>query len=173
MAESTVIAYIGLGTNLGDRRANLVAALAALAQLGVIEAVSNVYESEPVGYTEQPWFWNLVARLRTPLPPRELRSELAAAEHRLGKKTSFRNGPRVIDLDVLLYGDEQIAEPDLEIPHPRMMERAFVLRPLAELDAELRHPVTGERPAERLALGTFETAKPMFPGRELLPEECA
>lgn len=167
--EERPIVYIGAGTNLGDRRANLGGALAALARLGTVEAVSSVYESEPVGYTEQPAFWNLVARLRTALEPFDLRAALGAAEQRLGRRRTFRNGPRVIDLDVLLYGDRRVDTAELVIPHPRMMQRAFVLRPLAELDPEIRHPVSGERVADRLAAGTFERAAPIFPGSELLP----
>lgn len=165
-----VIVYIGAGTNLGDRRTHLTAALDALARLGTIEAVSNVYESEAVGYTDQPDFWNLVVRLRTALAPLDLRVALASAEQRLGRRPTFRNGPRIIDLDILLYGHERVKTAELEVPHPRMMERAFVLRPLAELDPELRHPVTDERFADRLATRTFETAVPIFPGSELLPE---
>lgn len=165
-----MIVYIGVGTNVGDRRANLAGALDAVARLGTVDAVSNVYESEPVGYADQPVFWNLVVRLRTALAPFDLRAALEAAEHRLGRRPTFRDGPRVIDLDLLLYGAQRVDTAELEVPHPRMMERAFVLRPLSELDPELEHPVTGECIGDRLARGTFERAVPIFPGSELLRE---
>lgn len=164
-----MIVYIGAGTNVGDRRANLAGALDAVARLGTIDAVSNVYESEPVGYADQPVFWNLVVRLRTALEPFDLRAALEAAERRLGRRPTFPNGPRVIDLDLLLYGDRRIDTGELEVPHPRMMRRAFVLRPLSELAPELHHPVTGERIADRLVHGTFESVVPIFPGEQLLP----
>lgn len=165
--------YIGVGTNLGDRRANLVGALDALARIGTIDAVSSVYESEPVGYVDQPDFWNLVVRLHTALDPLELRTALEAAERRLGRRPTFHNGPRVIDLDILLYDEERVDTAELEIPHPRMMDRAFVLRPLTELDPEVRHPVTGERIADRLARSASERAVPISPGVELVPERAA
>lgn len=123
-----------------------------------------------MGYADQPLFWNLVVRLRTALQPFDLRAALEAAELRLGRRPTFPNGPRVIDLDLLLYGDQRVDTAELEVPHPRMMQRAFVLSPLAELEPELRHPVTGERVADRLASGTLERAVPIFPGSELLPD---
>ena len=170
-SEGVHLVFIGAGTNLGDRRANLAGALREIEAIGAIEKVSSVYESEPVGPRDQPTFWNLVLRLRTSLRPFELLQELKRLEHRLGRRPTFRHGPRVIDLDVLLYGAERIDEPELEVPHPRMMERAFVLIPLVELDPELRHPVTGERLADRLAQGGFERAVPLFPGTELLSDK--
>ena len=125
--------YVGLGSNLGDRDAHLAAALAALAELGVVPRASRRYRSAPVGYLEQPEFLNQVAEFDTPLAPRALLAALQAIEARLGRAASFRNAPRVIDLDILLYDDVVLDEPGLRIPHPRLAERAFVLRPLAEL----------------------------------------
>jgi 2-amino-4-hydroxy-6-hydroxymethyldihydropteridine diphosphokinase len=169
-SEASQQVFLGVGTNLGDRRTNLTSALRELEGLGVIEGVSSVYESEPVGFADQPPFWNLVVRLCTSLRPLDLLHELKRLEHRLGRRPTFRHGPRVIDLDVLLYGAERIDGPELEVPHPRMMERAFVLLPLVELEPELHHPVTGERFADRLAEGGFERAILLFPGTELLSD---
>lgn len=145
-------AYLGLGTNLGDRDANLAAALELLDERVGIDAVSSVYESEPVGYTAQPKFLNLVARIRTKLAPRDLLEALQEIERELGRERHFRNAPRVIDVDLLLYDDEVLEEPGLTVPHPRMLERDFVLRPLVELDPELRHPIRG-RLVDRLRAG--------------------
>ncbi len=161
--------YLGVGTNLGERRVNLARALDELARVGTIEAVSSVYESEPVGFAEQPRFWNLALRLGTTLPPLELLNELKGVEHRLGRRPTFRHGPRIIDLDVLLYDDLRVATPELEIPHPRMMDRAFVLRPLLDLEPELRHPESRERLSDRMEHGGLERVVPLFPGSDLLP----
>ncbi|MGH7506155.1 MAG: 2-amino-4-hydroxy-6-hydroxymethyldihydropteridine diphosphokinase [Longimicrobiales bacterium] len=161
-------AYLGIGSNLGDRRANLAAALAALSMLGDIDAISPVYETEPVGLQEQPDFWNLVLRLRTSIPPAELLQAAKTAERRLGRTRTVPDGPRVIDIDLLLYDDVVVHGPGLNVPHPRMMQRAFVLRPLLDIDPGLTHPVTGEALADTLAGGTFERVIPLFPGEALL-----
>lgn len=164
--------FLGLGTNLGDREANLRAALRGLAEVMRIDAVSSVYESDPVGYRGQPVFWNLVVRGQTTLPPAALLGALHEIETSLGRRRTFRNAPRVIDIDVLLYDDERIALPDLEIPHPRLRERAFVLRPLAELDPGLVVPGTGCTVAEILeAARGLERAEPLFDGQRLLEPE--
>lgn len=130
-------AYLGLGSNLGDRHANLAAALEAL-DWGDTKVVarSSIYETEPVGGPAgQPWFLNQVVAVETSLEPRALWERCSAVEAALGRarEGEERWGPRVIDVDVLLYGTERIGEPDLEIPHPRMHERAFVLVPLVEI----------------------------------------
>src|SRR5690625_843142 len=117
-------AWLGLGTNLGDRRTNLRRALDLIGEIGVIEALSSVYESEPVGYRAQPDFWNLVLRLRTELTPWELLRATQEIETRLGRVRSFENAPRTIDIDILLYGDQTTDEPELTIPHPRIGDRA-------------------------------------------------
>ena len=127
-------AYVGVGTNLGDRERNVEAAVGALGELGTIAAISRLYRTEPWGMTDQPWFLNGVVALETERAPRELLGALVAIERLLGRTQGERWGPRVIDLDLLVYDDRAIDEPDLQVPHPRMHERAFVLVPLAELD---------------------------------------
>jgi 2-amino-4-hydroxy-6-hydroxymethyldihydropteridine diphosphokinase len=140
------LAYVGLGSNLGDREGYLERALAALRgdpELEV-EAVSSVRETDPVGLEDQPRFLNAAVRVTTALPPRELLEHLLGVERALGRtRDGSRFGPRTIDLDLLLYGDEIVDEPGLEIPHPRLHERRFVLEPLAELDPALVVPGRG------------------------------
>ena len=137
-------AYVGLGSNLGEREASLREALERLGRLEGIEvvAVSSFRETDPVGVIDQPRFVNAAASLETTLGPRELLDRLLEVERSLGRDRSReeRWGPRTIDLDLLLYGDEIVDEPGLEVPHPRLAERAFVLEPLLELDPELRLP---------------------------------
>ncbi|MEJ2678307.1 MAG: 2-amino-4-hydroxy-6-hydroxymethyldihydropteridine diphosphokinase, partial [Gemmatimonadota bacterium] len=152
--------YLGLGSNLGDRDANLARALELLEGRLGIDAVSSVYESEPVGYAAQPEFLNLVARVQTDLAPRAILDVLQGIERTLGRERHFRNAPRIIDVDLLLYDEQQLNEQGLTVPHPRMMERDFVLRPLIELEPELRHPTAG-RLADRLMDGPLPgTATP-------------
>jgi 2-amino-4-hydroxy-6-hydroxymethyldihydropteridine diphosphokinase len=144
-------AYIGLGSNLGDRVATLAAAVAELAAAPGIEVVgvSTLIDTEPVGLLDQPRFLNGVAVLETALPPRVLLDLLLDVEARFGRDRASvpAQGPRTLDLDLLLYGDEEIDEPGLRIPHPRLAERAFVLRPLAELEPDLVVPGKGPIPA--------------------------
>ena len=133
-------AYIGLGANLGDREATIRAAVAALGEEDGIEvvAVSALRETEPVGVGPQPLFLNGAAELETTLTARELLDRLLATEQRFGRvRVPGEHRPRTLDLDLLLYGDEQIDEPGLTVPHPRLHERAFVLEPLADLGIEL------------------------------------
>ncbi|HEX7049181.1 MAG TPA: 2-amino-4-hydroxy-6-hydroxymethyldihydropteridine diphosphokinase [Longimicrobiales bacterium] len=161
--------YLGLGTNLGDREAHLREALRRLRAVVAIDAVSSVYQSEPVGYRAQPDFWNLVVRGRTELAPEALLEATRAIERAMGRRPSFRNAPRVIDIDLLFYDDVRMATPSLVLPHPRLIDRAFVLRPLVELDPELRHPGTGERLAEVLSRARgLERTEVLFPGSRLL-----
>lgn len=135
-------AYLGLGTNLGDREANLRRALALLAATpGVdVRRVSAVYETEPVGHKEQPWFLNQVVELETRLAPRALLDSALAIEAALGRARRERWGPRTMDIDILLYDDLTLEAPGLTVPHPRLTERAFVLVPLAELVPGLALP---------------------------------
>lgn len=137
-------AYIGLGSNLGEREATLREALTRMNELdGVaVVAVSTFRETDPVGNVEQPGFVNGVAEIETSLGPRDLLDRLLEVERSLGRDRSRaeRWGPRTVDLDLLLYGDETVREAGLEIPHPRLAERAFVLEPLVELDPGLRLP---------------------------------
>jgi 2-amino-4-hydroxy-6-hydroxymethyldihydropteridine diphosphokinase len=140
------LVYIGLGANLGDREATIRRALDLLAVRGDIdvEAVSSLRETDPVDYEDQPPFLNGVAALRTELPPRALLERLQGAELHLGRdRRGPRFGPRTIDLDLLLYGSQEIDEPGLRVPHPRLAERRFVLEPLAELDSGLEVPGQG------------------------------
>jgi 2-amino-4-hydroxy-6-hydroxymethyldihydropteridine diphosphokinase len=140
-------AYVGLGSNLGDREATIRAALAELAaEPGVeVTAVSSLIETDPVGYLDQPPFLNGAAELETTLAPRQLLDLLLAVEARFGRDRGAvpAQGPRTLDLDLLLYDDDRIREPGLELPHPRLHERAFVLEPLAELDPALEVPGKG------------------------------
>ena len=133
-------AYVGLGSNLGDREATIRAAVAALP--GVV-GISTLRETEPVGITDQPVFLNGVAAVETELAPRELLDALLAIERTLGRERRERWGPRTIDLDLLLYGGETVDEPGLTVPHPHLHERRFALEPLAELDPELDVPGRG------------------------------
>lgn len=136
--------YVGLGANLGDREATIRRALELLAATPGIEllAVSTLRETDPVGYADQPRFLNGVAALETELAPRGLLDRLLAVERELGRVRGEgpRFGPRTIDLDLLLYGDEVVEEPGLVVPHPRLTDRRFVLEPLHELDPELTLP---------------------------------
>jgi 2-amino-4-hydroxy-6-hydroxymethyldihydropteridine diphosphokinase len=127
------LAYLGLGTNLGDRHANLASATAALAAAGTVTRTSRRYETAPVGFTHQPRFLNQVVELDTNLAPPELFHALKRIEDAMGRSGKLRNGPRLIDIDILLYDDVVLSTPELAIPHPRLTHRAFVLRPLAEL----------------------------------------
>jgi 2-amino-4-hydroxy-6-hydroxymethyldihydropteridine diphosphokinase len=140
-------AYVGVGSNLGDREATIRAAIAALP--GVL-AVSELRETDPVGLTDQPTFLNGAVALETELSPRELLDTLLAVERQLGRERRERWGPRTIDLDLLVYGDAIVAEPGLSVPHPRLHERRFALEPLAELDPDLAVPGRG-RVAELLS----------------------
>jgi 2-amino-4-hydroxy-6-hydroxymethyldihydropteridine diphosphokinase len=137
----TKTVYLSLGSNIGDRATNLKAAIAALADEGVmVRKVSSFYETEPVDYLQQDWFLNCVVEGETELPGGTLLAKLRAIETRMGSKKVIAKGPRILDIDILLYGDETIATPELQIPHPRMTQRRFVLVPLAEIAPDLSHP---------------------------------
>jgi 2-amino-4-hydroxy-6-hydroxymethyldihydropteridine diphosphokinase len=139
----THIIYLGLGTNLGDRQANLLAAAAGLAPKIKVLRASNIYETEPWGFLDQPVFLNQVLEGETDLAPLDLLPFLKNLEITLGRKATFLYGPRLIDMDILLYDQAVIKTPELTIPHPRLAERAFMLVPLSELAPELRHPLLG------------------------------
>ena len=134
------VAYVALGANLEDRLTTLRQAVDRLGDLGTVEAVSPVYETDAVGYLDQPAYLNAVARLRTELGPIPLLERLLAIETDLGRVRSFPNAPRTLDLDLLLYDCIVLDTPDLILPHPRMHERPFVLVPLADLAPNLVHP---------------------------------
>jgi len=132
--------YIGMGSNLGDRYGNLSRALTLMSKRLDIKAISSPYETEPEGYREQPDFLNTVVRAETNMSARDLLKFLKSIEEKLGRRPSFPNAPREIDLDILLYGDSVIEQMDLFVPHPRLHTRAFMLVPLMELNPELAHP---------------------------------
>jgi 2-amino-4-hydroxy-6-hydroxymethyldihydropteridine diphosphokinase len=143
--------FLGLGTNLGDRPANLARALSALETEGRITALSSVYETDPMGFTDQPRFLNMVARLETDRSADALLQRIRTVEAGAGRERTFRNGPRTLDVDILLYGDAQLHTDGLTIPHPRMRDRPFVLVPLLEIDPDLVEPGTGTPYRELLA----------------------
>ena len=138
-------AYVGLGANLGEREITLGRALELLGERVEVTAASSFRDTEPVGYTDQPRFLNAAARIETELTPRELLDLLLAVERELGRvrEGAPRFGPRIVDLDLLLYGAESIEEPGLTVPHPRLHERRFALEPLLELDPGLVVPGRG------------------------------
>jgi 2-amino-4-hydroxy-6-hydroxymethyldihydropteridine diphosphokinase len=136
-----IIAYIGLGSNIGDRKNSCLQAIALLARAGRVNAVSSFYCTEPVGFQEQEEFINAVVELETHLLPQQLLTACRAIEDELGRTRTQRWGPRTIDLDVLLYGDEIINSPDLTIPHPLLTTRGFVLIPLCEIAPHVEHPI--------------------------------
>jgi len=155
-------AFIGLGSNLGERETLIRQALEALAALPETEMVraSSLYDTEPVGDVEQPNYLNAVAQIDTELAPNQLLWNLLLIEKRLGRERARRWGPRTIDLDLLLYGDEIIEEDELRVPHPELVRRGFVLVPLVELEPTLVHPVTRETMLAHLSkLGTRPPVK--------------
>ena len=157
MAETTV--YLSLGSNLGDRERNLRNAIAALDYAKVhVTRVSSFYETEPVDLREQPWFLNCVVQGETQIPPLDLLGALIGIQSRMGSEKPVPKGPRLIDLDILLYGDETIDRPELQVPHPRMLQRKFVLVPLAEIAPNLKHPAWRGNARELLA-GTVDRSE--------------
>jgi len=143
--------YLSLGSNIGDRAANISRALDAMRQCGVrITRESSLYETEPVEFRDQDWFLNSVVEAETELPPLELMNAALAVERSLGRERRVPKGPRLIDIDILLYGDSVIHTPDIDIPHPRMAARRFVLVPFAEIAPNALHPVLNKTLAELL-----------------------
>jgi 2-amino-4-hydroxy-6-hydroxymethyldihydropteridine diphosphokinase len=149
-------AYLSLGSNLGNREQSLRQAIARLMEAGTVVQQSSIYETEPVEFTAQPWFLNCVVELETEMTPRRLLAELLAIEQEMGRERTQKKGPRVIDLDILLFGDLVTSSADLTIPHPAMQERRFVLEPLVEIAPQVTHPrlkKTAKELLERLPSG--------------------
>jgi len=139
-----VKAYLGIGSNIGNRLSFILKSLEEIKTLGKIVKLSTVYESKAWGLEEQPPFLNLVVRIDTKLPPTELLLRLKRIEKNLGRKERYRWGPREIDIDVILYGNEVINSKLLSVPHPFLVERDFFLYPLLEIEPDIVHPITGK-----------------------------
>jgi len=158
------VAFIGIGSNLGDKIRNCESAIERLAELtgNRILGRSSLYKTEPVGYRDQDWFINCVVKIGTAWEPQGLFCHLKDIEKALGRQKTFMGGPRVIDLDLLLYNEDRYSDIDVQIPHPRMHERAFVLVPLCEIAPETVHPGLGKTVRKLLeALGETEGVEKM------------
>jgi 2-amino-4-hydroxy-6-hydroxymethyldihydropteridine diphosphokinase len=142
--------YLSLGSNVGDRARNLETAIAELKKVGEVTALSSFYETEPVEFTNQPWFVNCAVKLETDKMPRQLLKAILDIEQSMGRRRTQNKGPRIIDLDILLFGSSVINTADLTIPHPAMQERRFVLMPLVEIAPDVRHPGFGKTIREML-----------------------
>ncbi len=142
------VAYLSLGSNVGDREKHLRAAITALEQEGRAISVSSLYETEPVDFTAQPWFLNCALALETKKTPEALMAAVLRIEHEMGRQRVQDKGPRIIDIDILLYGDVIVNSENLTIPHPTMHSRRFVLEPLAEIAPGARHPILKQTVAE-------------------------
>ena len=153
--------YLSLGSNVGDRAGNLRTAIDRLRAFGEVVAVSSCYETEPVEFTAQPWFLNCAVTLNTEQTPQQLLAGILEIEQQLGRQRGQQKGPRIIDLDILLFGNLIVDDPGLTIPHPTMHERRFVLEPLAEIAPDVLHPVLKRTIRElRDALPPGQTVKP-------------
>lgn len=153
--------YLSLGSNLGNRASNIYGALRRLATNIQLAEISTLYETEPVGLADQPWFLNLVCRAQTNLSPEALLTLAKTTEQDMGREKTVRFGPRAIDIDILMYDNLVLSTPQLEIPHPRLHERGFVLIPLGEVAPHLIHPVLLKSVSElRERANTLEEVRP-------------
>jgi len=149
--RTTNLAHLSLGSNIGDREAQLRKGIARLETSGKITAVSSFYETEPVEFTQQALFLNCAVALETSLAPKELMSRLLEIEREFGRERVQKKGPRTMDIDILLFGNLVMSSPELTIPHPAMAKRRFVLEPLAEIAPEVMHPVSQKTARQLLA----------------------
>jgi 2-amino-4-hydroxy-6-hydroxymethyldihydropteridine diphosphokinase len=145
----TQLVYLSLGSNLGDRAANLHAAISGLSELGTVTKLSSFYETEPMELREQPWFLNCVVEMKTDFTPDDFLARIQTLELRLGRTREISKGPRTLDIDILLFGSLVLANGNLTVPHAAMHRRRFVLEPLAEIAPDLRHPAL-EKTAKEL-----------------------
>jgi 2-amino-4-hydroxy-6-hydroxymethyldihydropteridine diphosphokinase len=164
ISSMPAMVYLSLGSNVGDREAHLRDAQDRLNAVGRVTAVSSLYETEPVEVTQQPWFLNGVIALETSLTPQQLMSAILRIEEAMGRRRVQKKGPRIIDIDILLFGETILDSEEVVIPHPAMHERRFVLEPLAEIAPEARHPLLKKTILElRNALPAGQTVRKLKP----------